>query len=273
MNDASKEADQEAPLLIETQGRLRILTLNRPERLNALTPELHHQLREAVLDASEDNGVGAVLLTGAGRGFCAGGDIKASSERARKTRESLEERAESLRQHSQTTVALCKMPKITIALINGAAAGAGLTLALACDLRVAVSSAVLRTSYAQIALAGDLGISYFLTRLVGPSKARELMLFNEKISADQAHQLGLVNRVVDLPGLTGATLEWLNQLAEGPSVAFGFMKQNLVLAETGSLEEVVEQEAINSAHCVRTRDVKEASTAFREKRSPNFEGR
>jgi 2-(1,2-epoxy-1,2-dihydrophenyl)acetyl-CoA isomerase len=165
------------------------------------------------------------------------------------------------------------MPKITIALINGAAAGAGLTLALACDLRVAVSSAMLRTSYAQIALAGDLGISYFLTRLVGPSKARELMLFNEKISADQAHQLGLINRIVDQPGLTGATLEWVNQLAEGPSVAFGYMKQNLLLAETGSLEEVVEQEAINSAHCVRTRDVKEASAAFREKRPPNFEGR
>lgn len=273
MSDESKEEVEESPLLIQTQGRLRTLTLNRPHRMNALTPELHHQLREAVFDAAEDSNVGAVLLTGAGRGFCAGGDIKASSDRARKTRETVEERAESIRQHSKTTIALNQMPKITIALINGAAAGAGLTLALACDLRIAVSSAVLRTAYAQIALAGDLGISYFLTRLVGPSKARELMLFNEKISADQALQLGLVNRVVKQSGLTEDTLEWVKQLAEGPSIAFGYMKQNLVLAETGSLEEVIEQEAINSAHCVRTPDVKEAASAFREKRPPNFKGR
>ena len=273
MSDISQEVDQESPLLIQTQGRLRILTLNRPHRMNALTPELHHQLREAVLDAAEDRDVGAVLLTGAGRGFCAGGDIKASSDRARKTRETVEQRAESIRQHSQTTIALNQMPKITIALINGAAAGAGLTLALACDLRIAVSSAVLKTAYAQIALAGDLGISYFLTRLVGPSKARELMLFNEKLSAEQALQMGLVNRIVEQPGLTGETLELVEKLAKGPSVAFGYMKLNLLLAESGSLEQVIEQEAINSAHCVRTRDVKEAAIAFREKRPPKFEGR
>jgi 2-(1,2-epoxy-1,2-dihydrophenyl)acetyl-CoA isomerase len=272
MSDSTIEPDDESPLLIETQGRLRILTLNRPHRMNALTPELHHQLREAVLDAAEDAEVGAVLLTGAGRGFCAGGDIKAGSDRARKTRESIEERAATLRQHGETTIALSKMPKITIALINGAAAGAGLTLALACDLRIAVKTAVLKTAYAQIALAGDLGISYFLTRLVGPSKARELLFFNEKISAEQACQMGLVNRVVDEPGLTGASLEWVNKIAEGPSVAFRYMKQNLVLAESASLEAVVEQEALNSAHCVRTKDVKEAATAFREKRSPKFEG-
>ena len=165
------------------------------------------------------------------------------------------------------------MPKITIALINGAAAGAGLTLALACDLRIAVKTAVLRTAYAQIALAGDLGISYFLTRLVGPSKARELMLFNEKISAEQAYGMGLVNRIVDEPGLTGESQALINQLAQGPSVAFRSMKQNLVLAESGTLEEVIEQEARNSAHCVRTEDVKEAARAFREKRPPNFKGR
>ena len=136
MSDAG--TTEETPLLIDTQGRLRILTLNRPERMNALTPELHHQLREAVFDAAEDADIGAVLLTGAGRGFCAGGDIKAGSDRARKKRETVEERAESLRQHGQTTIALNQMPKITIALINGAAAGAGLTLALACDIRIAV---------------------------------------------------------------------------------------------------------------------------------------
>ena len=273
MSDPSADTAEESPLLIETQGRLRILTLNRPHRMNALTPELHHQLRKAVLDAAEDGEVGTVLLTGAGRGFCAGGDIKASSDRARQKRETVEERAESLRQHGQTTIALNQMPKITVALINGAAAGAGLTLALACDIRIAVKTAILRTAYAQIALAGDLGISYFLTRLVGPAKARELMFFNEKIPAEQAYQIGLVNRLVDEPGLTGQSLELINQLAEGPSVAFRYMKENLVLAESGSLEQVIEQEAHNSALAVRTEDVKEAAKAFREKRPPNFSGR
>ena len=132
---------------------------------------------------------------------------------------------------------------------------------------------MLRTAYAQIALAGDLGVSYFLTRLVGPSKARELMFFNEKIPAEQAHQMGLVNRLVDEPGLTGQSLELINKIAEGPSVAFRYMKENLVLAESGSLEEVIAQEAQNSALAVRTEDVKEAATAFREKRAPNFKGR
>ena len=269
----SDDTSQETPLLVETQGRLRILTLNRPERINALTPELHHQLREAVLDAAEDEDIGAVLLTGAGQGFCAGGDIKASSDRARKQKETAEERAAALKRHGETTIALNRMPKVTIALINGAAAGAGLSLALACDIRIAVRTAVLRTAYAQIALAGDLGISYFLTRLVGPSKARELMLFNEKISAERAYEMGLVNRVVDEPGLTAESQTLINQIAEGPSVAFRAMKQNLVLAESGTLEEVIAQEAENSALCVRTEDVKEAARAFREKRPPNFKGR
>jgi 2-(1,2-epoxy-1,2-dihydrophenyl)acetyl-CoA isomerase len=164
------------------------------------------------------------------------------------------------------------MPKPTIALINGAAAGAGLTLALACDIRIASRTAILRTAYARIALCGDLGISYFLTRLVGPAKARELLFLDEKIDAESAQRIGLINRVVFEDQVQSTGLDIARALAEGPSVAFRYMKQNLALAETATLEQVIEREAYNSARCVRTQDVKEASAAFLEKRAPVFRG-
>jgi 2-(1,2-epoxy-1,2-dihydrophenyl)acetyl-CoA isomerase len=265
----------DAPLLIRTEGRLRILTLNRPDRLNALTPELHHLLRAAVEEAAEDGNVGAVVLTGAGRAFCSGGDVKRSADTAAKAAvpETVEERADTLRGHGRTTWLLSRMPKPTLALINGAAAGAGLALALACDLRLMASDAILRTAYARIALAGDLGISFFLTRLVGASRAAELMFLDEKIDAVSAERLGLVNRVIDAERFAAEGLRIAGSLAEGPAVAFRYMKQNLALAETGTLEQVIEREAYNSARCVRTQDVKEAAIAFREKRPPIFTGR
>jgi 2-(1,2-epoxy-1,2-dihydrophenyl)acetyl-CoA isomerase len=168
---------------------------------------------------------------------------------------------------------LARMPKPTIALINGAAAGAGLTLALACDLRVMAGEAVLRTAYARIGLAGDLGISFFLTRLVGASRASELLFLDEKIDATTAERMGLVNRVVEMACFEEEGMRIARAHAEGPSVAFRYMKQNLALAETGTLEQVIDREAYNSARCVRTQDVKEASIAFREKRPPVFTGR
>ena len=269
-----REDQGETPLLAVTEGRLRVLTLNRPDRLNALTPELHHLLRDAVSEAAEDPGIGALVLTGAGRAFCSGGDVTRGSETAdsARTPQTVEERADSLRRHGLTATLLSRMPKPTIALLNGAAAGAGLALALACDLRIAARGAILRTAYARIALAGDLGISYFLTHLVGPARARELMFLNEKIDADAAERLGLVHRVVEPDQLGAVGLGIARTLAEGPSVAFRYMKQNLALAETGSLEQVLEREAYNSARCARTQDVKEATAAFREKRDPVFKG-
>ena len=180
---AETEDGSEDILQIEDVGRLRVLTLNRPHRKNALTPELHHQLRDAVIAAARDQSVGALLLTGAGDSFCAGGDVKRSAEQAQSAQrpETVEERADMLRQHGETTRLLCRMPKPTIALINGAAVGAGLALALACDFRVMDKSAILRTGYGRIGLAGDLGISYFLTRLVGTSIARDLLLLKRKV--------------------------------------------------------------------------------------------
>lgn len=265
----------ESPLLVATEGRLRILTLNRPERMNALTPELHHLLRDAVIAAAEDPGIGAVVLTGVGRGFCAGGDVKRGGDKpstAEEAPETVESRADALRRHGQTAILLNTMPKPTVALVNGAAAGSGLALALACDMRIAARTALLQTAYARVAMAGDLGISYFLTRLAGPARARELMMLNPKLDAETAERLGLINRVLDPEDLQTVGLDIARTLSNGPGVAFRYMKQNLALAEMASLEDVIEREAYNTARCVRTQDVKEATLAFREKREPLFKG-
>jgi 2-(1,2-epoxy-1,2-dihydrophenyl)acetyl-CoA isomerase len=268
---ATNEEEQEA-LLIGTRDGARILTLNRPQRLNALTPELHQMLREALVSAAADASVGAVVLTGAGRAFCSGGDVNRGTEQA-KSPETVEERADLSRLAATSALLLNRMPKPTIALINGAAVGAGLSLALACDLRFASRDAVLRTAYARIALSGDLGISYFLTRLVGPARARELMFLNDKLSGEDALRLGLVNRLFDTDEFQSAAFEIVRSVAHGPGIALRYMKQNLLLAETASLEQVIEREAYNMARCVRTQDAKEASIAFREKRTPDFRRR
>lgn len=267
-------AGEDSELQVRDEGRLRIITLNRPDRMNALTPSLHHALQDAVIAAANDADVGALALTGAGKAFCSGGDVRKSAETAEKAPrpETVEERADSVKAHSRTTLTLHRMPKPTIALVNGAAAGAGLALALACDLRVMAADAVLRTAYARIGLCGDLGISYFLDRLVGPSRAAELLMLNEKVDAAMAERLGLTNRVIAPDEFEAESLELASRLAHGPSVAFRYMKQNLAEVETGTLEQVIEREAYNAARCVRTKDVKEAAAAFREKRDPIFVG-
>lgn len=258
-------------LLTDRVGKTLVLTLNRPGRLNALIPELHEELREAVEHAAHDRSVGAVVLTGAGRAFCSGGDMN-SGGRSGEARPGLEQRADELKHHGETARLLHQMPKPTIAMINGAAAGAGLALALACDLRIASRDAFLRTAYANVALSGDLGISYFLTRLAGPAKALELMYLADSVTADEALALGLVNQVEPPLSLTDATMHVANRLAEGPAVALRYIKRNVSLSTHVPLEQVLEAEAYGMARCGRTQDLKEAALAFREKRAPRFIG-
>lgn len=264
-------ATAETPLVIERDGRVMILTLNRPAQLNALNPELHRLLHTAVIDAAHDAGIGAVVLTGAGRAFCSGGDMGTRKDPSAPP-PTLEQRADELRRHGETARLLHEMPKPTLAMINGVAAGAGLALALACDLRVAAGEALLTTSYVNVALSGDLGSSYFLTQLVGAGKARQLMLLGEKIDAAEAHRIGLVNLVADPGTLRETTMRVARRLAEGPAVALRYIKRNLLCAETGSLSEVMDSEAFGMARCGRTQDVKEAAQAFRDKRPPIFKG-
>jgi 2-(1,2-epoxy-1,2-dihydrophenyl)acetyl-CoA isomerase len=265
-------SESERVLLSSTEGRVLILTLNRPEKLNALTKELHDELLESIARASTDKSVGCVMLTGAGTAFCSGGDLGSAPQRAESQRPIQEDRADTLLHHGETTRLLHSMPKPTIAMVNGVAAGAGLALALACDLRVMSRAAVLTAAYLKVGLCGDLGVSYFLTHLVGPARARELLFLNRKLDAETALQWGLANRLEDPDGLSAATLGVARQLAEAPAVAIRYMKQNLLRAETQTLLEVIESEAFGMARCGRTQDAKEAALAFREKRPPKFTG-
>jgi 2-(1,2-epoxy-1,2-dihydrophenyl)acetyl-CoA isomerase len=274
LNDEARPAADTpggAPLAAERNGRVLILTLNRPDKLNALTPELHRLLHTAVIDAAHDANIGAVVITGAGRAFCSGGDMggRRDSTGAAPT---LEQRADELRSHGETARLLHEMPKPTLAMINGVAAGAGLALALACDLRIAAGGAVLTTAYVNVALSGDLGSSYFLTQLVGSAKARQLMLLSDKIDAAEGHRIGLISLIAEPNTLRETTMQVARHLADGPAVALRYIKRNLLCAETGSLSEVMDSEAFGMARCGRTQDVKEAAQAFRDKRPPIFKG-
>ena len=269
--DDALGTDEPDVLTTTREGRVLIVTLNRPDRLNALTPQLHQRLLATLRQAAADTTVGAVVLTGAGRAFCSGGDMQ-QRDTAKTSKPTLEEQADNLQQHGETAKLLHAMPKPTIAMINGVAAGAGLALALACDMRFAARGSVLTTSYVHVAMSGDLGMSYFLTKLVGSAKARELMFLSEKISAEEALRIGMVSRVEVGTGLRDTTLLVAKKLAEGPAVALRYIKQNIFRAETGSLDEVIESEAFHMARCGRTQDVKEAVLAFREKRVPRFNG-
>lgn len=259
-------------VLLETvSDGVMTLTMNRPDRLNALSPEMLRRLHDSLTRAATDREIGVVVLAGAGRGFCAGGDVKAMAEGGR--RESYDERVQGLRQRMETARLLHEMAKPTIAMLRGPVAGAGLSLALACDLRLASDTAKLTTAFAKVALSGDFGGSYFLTRLVGPAKARELYFTSPILGAAEAMALGLVSRVVPDAALEAETRELALSLARGPRVTLGYIKQNMNLALRASLAEVMDAEALRHVRCMETEDHREAAAAFVEKRAPVFRGR
>jgi 2-(1,2-epoxy-1,2-dihydrophenyl)acetyl-CoA isomerase len=246
------------------------LTLNRPDRLNAFSPEMLDALAAALRRAATDPAVSAVILSGAGRGFCAGGDVKAMASRPDDT---LERRAAELRlRHHEIILGMRNCPKIIIGAINGPAFGAGLGLALACDLRLAAASARFGTAFANVGFSGDFGGSYHLTQLAGPAKARELYLLGEPIDAHEALRLGLVTKVVSDETLAEEALALARRFARGPRIAYAYMKRNLLLAESGSLAEVLDAEAWHQARTGLTDDHREARQAFVEKRPPRFRG-
>jgi len=250
-----------------------VLTLNRPERLNAMSGPMLAGLLEALPRLAGDSAVGAVVLTGAGRGFCAGGDVKAMAEGAEMPGITLEERAHGLRAAMEVSRWLHELPKPTIAMVRGAAAGAGLSLAMACDMRIAGDSARFGTAFARVGYSGDFGGSFFLTRLVGTAKARELYYTAELLDAPQALALGLVNRVIPDARLDEETLALAARIAGGPRIAHRYMKRNLNAAETGTLKELLDLEAWHHARTGMTEDHREAAKAFVEKREPTFRGR
>jgi 2-(1,2-epoxy-1,2-dihydrophenyl)acetyl-CoA isomerase len=260
-------------VLLETlEDGVLTLTLNRPERLNALTPEMCERLQRSLHAAAVDSAVGAIVVTGAGNAFCAGGDVKAMAESGASDAE-FEARAADLRRRMEAARLLHEIPKPTIAMLRGPAAGAGLSLALACDLRIAGETARLTTAFAKVGLSGDFGGSYFLTHLVGTAKARELYLLSPILDASAALALGLVSRVVPDASLEAETRALAGGLARGPRLTLGHIKQNLNLAERASLTEVMDVEALRHTRCTLTEDHREAAAAFVEKRKPVFTGR
>jgi 2-(1,2-epoxy-1,2-dihydrophenyl)acetyl-CoA isomerase len=260
-------------LLESVKDGVATLTLNRPDRLNAMSGAMLDALLEALPRLADDTSVGVVVLTGAGRGFCAGGDVKAMAEGREFGGDTLEEKAQGLRAKMEVARWLHEMPKPTIAMVRGAAAGAGLSLALACDLRVAADTARFATAFARVGYSGDFGGSWFLTQLVGTAKARELYYTAEILDAQQALALGLVNRVVPDIRLEEETLALAGKLARGPRVALRYMKRNMNAAEAGTLKDSLDLEAWHHTRTGFTEDHKEAARAFVDKREPLFRGR
>jgi 2-(1,2-epoxy-1,2-dihydrophenyl)acetyl-CoA isomerase len=260
-------------LLEQVKDGVAVLTLNRPDRLNAMSRPMLDALLEALPRLAEDPAVGVVVLAGAGRGFCAGGDVKAMAEGNELGGQTMEDRAQALRSRMETSRWLHEMPKPTIAMMRGPAAGAGLSLAMACDMRIASDTVKLGTAFARVGYSGDFGGSYYLTQLVGTAKARELYFTADLLDAQQALGLGLVNRVVADARLEDETMALASRLARGPRVAYRYMKRNMNAAESASLNEMLDLEAWNHTRTGMTEDHREAARAFVEKREPQFKGR
>ncbi len=252
------------------------LTLNRPDARNAMSRAMNQALQQQLAAAEFDPAVKCIVLTGAGKGFCAGGDVKGMAAKGDGSvgELTIDEAIHRQRVHQRASAGkLFKMPKPTIAALPGAAAGAGLSLALACDLRIMASTAIMTTAFARVGFSGDYGGTYFLTQLVGSAKARELYYLSERVSADEALRLGLCNWVCAPEELVARTREVATRLAQGPTVAYRYMKENLNRALAGDVDDCLDLEATHHIHCGQTEDHREATRAFVDKREPVFKGR
>lgn len=257
-------------VLQKLEGGLLTITMNRPERKNALNPEMVAGLVEAARRAADDPEVRAVLFKGAGGSFCVGGDVKSMA--AGRAPLPFEVKMANLRRGMEVSRILHQMPKPVVAQLDGAAAGAGLSMALSCDLRIASESCKITTAFAKVGFSGDYGGTYFLTQLLGSARARELYLTSPVLTAKEAHAIGMVTKVVPDAEIDAAAHELALSLAQGPSIALGYIKRNINNAEHLPLEDCFDGEAIHHTRCSDTEDHKEAAEAFVEKRKPAFRG-
>lgn len=265
-------------LLCQIEHYVATITLNRPEKRNALSDRLSPALRAVLLELESNPEVRCVVITGAGTAFCAGGDVSGMGD----SRKSLDDQPrptpeESIRtlQHKQETMTLRlhQLSKPTIAALPGPAAGAGLSIALACDLRIAAETAFITTAFANIGLSGDYGGSWFLSQLVGLAKAKELYFTAQRVSAEECLALGIVNRVVPFDELATEAHAWAIQIAAGPPIALRYMKENLNRTRVADLKTCLELEADRMVRCTQTEDHRAAVKAFLTKAQPRFEGR
>lgn len=266
------QTSKPTPMVLEERdGAVLTLRMNRPERLNALNVELGRALVDALARASRDGDLRAVVLTGAGRGFCAGGDLELL--RDARSRNAGNELEGLVRAGKEIALQICGMPKPVIAAVNGPAAGGGMNLALACDIRVASDQASFCEAFARIGLFPDFGGMYFLPRLVGPAKAAELFWSAETLPAAEALRLGIVNRVVRHESLVEETKKLAAQLAAAPPMAVRAVKRMLFESERAALERVLDEEIRQQVECFLSADCMEGLDAFRQKRVPQFRGR
>jgi len=255
-------------LKLQVENHVAVLTLNRPEAKNALTLDMKKGLLEYLPKLENDPDIRCIVLTGAGNAFCAGGDTKNMAKDGKPV--SYEDRVQQLHWEHRIPLLLHSIPKPTLAVLPGPAAGAGFALALACDLRIAADTAFVITAYANLGLAGDYGSSWFLPRLVGDAKAKELFFSPERLSAEKCLELGIVNRVTKKDDLLEQAMAWATQLAEGPPIAYRYMKDNINQSWNSSLEEHLSVEAERMVQSAQTNDYVEAVKAFSEKRKPKF---
>jgi len=250
--------------------RVATLTFNRPEKLNALNSELIDASIATLRSWSADPAVAAIVVTGSGRAFCAGGDV---SNMAKDSRLSLEETIDGLRAWQELSWVLYNISKVTIAGVNGHAFGAGLGICLACDLRLSSDQAKFGTAYSKVGYGGDFGTTWLLTQYVGAPKAKEMMFLADPIDAAEAHRLGLVNRVVPHDQFESELGKLAGRIAAGPLTSFRYMKANINLATHTDFRSLLDREAETHLRCGQTNDHKEGVRAFLEKRAPNFTGR
>ncbi|MFE9117317.1 enoyl-CoA hydratase/isomerase family protein [Streptomyces sp. NPDC007172] len=262
-------------VLYEVSDGLATITINRPEAMNAMNTEAKVALREAVRAAASDPAVRAVLLTATGRAFCVGQDLKEHVASLTADREAgTGQTMSTVREHyNPILTALTEMPKPVVAGVNGVAAGAGLGFALAADYRVVADTAAFNTSFAGVALTADSGVSWTLPRLIGQSRAADLLLFPRSVSASEAYEIGLVNKVVPAAELASAALAVARTLAEGPTVAYGALKASLAYGAGHTLAQTLEKEDELQAKAGASEDHAIAVAAFLAKEKPDYVGR
>lgn len=257
-------------ILSETDQGILKITLNRPDKLNALNNAMRLELLDVLTRAKDDSSVRVVVLTGAGRGFCSGADLAAATENS--SDEPIDYGTLVRNTYNPLITLICTLPKPVIAAVNGVAAGAGMSLALACDIRIAVENAAFLQAFIKIGLVPDSGSTWLLPRLIGLTKAVELMLTGRRVSAQEALELGILNQVVPDAQLMDTAMNMAHEFAKAPTRAIGFIKQAVSFAAGHSLEEALEKEADLQNLAGKTADHAEGVKAFLEKRQPKFRG-
>lgn len=257
--------------VVDIRDGVAVLTMNRPDKLNALSKAMIETAIATLESCATDPAIGCIVLTGAGRGFCAGGDVTAMGS-GPTSEMTLEQQVDRQRSIHRFAGLLHAIPKVSIAAINGPCAGAGFGLALACDLRLAADSARFTTAFAKVGFSGDFGITWPLARALGEARAKELLLLSDVLTAQQVLELGLLNRVLPLGELTGAAMELAARVAKGPLVAYRYIKENVHAAATESYQALLDREGFTQRRTAATADHREGVAAFLEKRAPKFSG-